>query len=308
MNRCPITYEDCGENKYSKKGLWLLSKKLTDLNDFPYTPKEQLQLAAELSEKLSIQGVQPKLSVSLNVSRQLFEVVEIGGTYIFKPPHQLYEELPQNEDLTMKLASLVGIKVPLHGMIYNIDGSLTYFIKRFDRLAKKQKIAVEDFSQLLGLSRDTKYESSMEKMVPIVDKHCTFPLLEKAKLFQLIIFNFLTGNEDMHIKNFSLIRRKESVEFSPAYDLLNTSLVLKTKEEIALPINGKKSNLNRKDLIDYFAKERLGLSEATIQSELNKFKKSLTQWSELIDRSFLSEDKRKRYHEMIASRWSRLKN
>lgn len=308
MNRCPITYENCGDSRYSQDGLKLLSKRLTNLKDFPYTSKEQIQLSGQMVEKISIQGVQPKLSVVLNVAEEVFEIVEKNGTFIFKPPHHLYEEVPQNEDLTMKLATVVGIKVPLHGMVYNKDGSLTYFIKRFDRLSKNQKVAVEDFSQLLGYSRDTKYDSSMEKMIPIIEKHCTFPLNEKLRLFRLVLFNFLTGNEDMHNKNFSLIRRKDTVELSFAYDLLNTSLITKTKEEMALPLRGKKSNLKRTDFVEYFGIERLGLPEVMIERELKNFKKSLNKWDEWINRSFLSLDMRQRYRKLIRDRWLRLES
>ena len=123
MNRCPITYELCDDQKYTQKGLKLLSKSLKNLKDFPYTPKEQIQMAAQLASKLSIQGVQPKLSVILKVKEERFEIVEKGGRFIIKPPHHLYDEVPQNEDLTMRLAKIVDIEVPFHGMIYNIDGS-----------------------------------------------------------------------------------------------------------------------------------------------------------------------------------------
>lgn len=234
MNRCPITYELCGEDEYSLRGLHLLSKKLSHFKNFPYTPKEQIQLAAQLATKLSIQGVQPKLSIALNTSDQIFQIVEQGGTFILKPPHHLYEEIPENEDLTMRLAHLAGITVPLHGMVYNIDGTLSYFIKRFDRKEKKQKIAVEDFSQLLGFSRETKYESSMEEVISVIDKHCTFPMVEKLRLFRLTFFNYLIGNEDMHLKNFSLIRNSNKVELSPAYDLLNTTIILRTRSESSI--------------------------------------------------------------------------
>src|SRR5208282_995547 len=116
------------------------------------------------------------------------------------------------------------------------------------------KVGVEDFSQLLGHTRDTKYESSMEKLIPVLEKHATFPLLEKIKLFRLVLFNFLVGNEDMHLKNFSLIRDKQRVELSPAYDLINTTIAIHAKEEIALPLRGKKSRLTSTDLIDYYGK------------------------------------------------------
>lgn len=305
MNRCPITYELCS-NKYSKDGLHLLSPKLKMLNDFSLTAQEQRALAVQQITKISIQGVQPKLSVKLNVAKEQFEVVDIGGTFILKPPHQMYEEVPQNEDLTMRLAKIVGLEVPLHGMIYNIDGSLTYFIKRFDKLPRGEKLAVEDFSQLMGFSRDTKYESSMEKLIPVIEKHCTFPLLEKVKLFRLTIFNFLVGNEDMHLKNFSLIQRDDKVELSPVYDLLNSSIIIKSNEELALPIKGKKSRLNRDDLIDYFGKERLGLSEKIMQEEMQNFQKADPLWKKLLNESFLSQKMRDKYLTLLQNRKTRL--
>jgi serine/threonine-protein kinase HipA len=303
--RCPITYELCDDQKYTKKGLQLLSKSLKNLKDFPYTPKEQIQLATQFASKLSIQGVQPKLSVTLNIKKEEFEIVEKGGRFIIKPPHHIYEEVPQNEDLTMRLAKIVDIEVPLHGMIYNIDGSLSYFIKRFDR-SRNQKIALEDFSQLLEYSRETKYESSMEKVISVLEKHCTFPVIEKLKLFRLVIFNFIVGNEDMHLKNFTLIRRENKVELSPAYDLLNTTIIMKAEEEIALPIRGKKNKLNRSDFVDYFGGVRLGLSEAILKNELLKFKASLDQWKKLIGNSFLSEKMGSLYEKLIIDRWKRL--
>ncbi len=304
MNRCPITYELCDDQKYTQKGLKLLSKSLKNLKDFPYTSKEQIQMAAQFASKLSIQGVQPKLSVTLNVKEEVFEIVEKRGRFIIKPPHHIYEEVPQNEDLTMRLAAVVGIEVPFHGMIYNIDNSLSYFIKRFDR-TRSHKISVEDFSQLLERSRDTKYESSMEKVVSVIEKHCTFPLMEKLKLFRLVIFNFLVGNEDMHLKNFTLIRRENKVELSPAYDLLNTTIIMKAEEEIALPIRGKKKKLNRSDFVDYFGIERLGLSASILENELSKFKESLNSWKRLINDSFLSEKMRSRYEKLIENRWKK---
>lgn len=305
MNRCPITYQFC-EDKYSEKGLKLLSPKLNELHDFPFTAKEQQELAIQQVTKISIQGVQPKLSVRLNVAEGKFEMVDREGTFIFKPPHQFFEELPQNEDLTMRLAQLVELEVPLHGMIYNLDSSLTYFIRRFDRLPRGHKLGVEDFSQLMGFSRDIKYESSMEKLIPVIEKHCTFPLLEKLKLFRLVIFNFLVGNEDAHLKNFSLIRREDKVELSPAYDLVNSSIVVRVREEIALHLRGKKSKLSRADLVDYFGKERLGLSHEVLEEELHRFKKASSSWDELLARSFLSPSYQDKYFAVLSERRSRL--
>ncbi len=307
MNRCPITYELCGEQKYSAQGLKLLSPKLKDLLDFPYNKGDQLKEAMARATKMSIQGVQPKLSVRLNVSAGIFEIADQGGTFIIKPQNDLYEELPENEDLTMRLAALAGIEIPLHGMIYSKDGSRSYFIKRFDRLPKKKRVAVEDFAQLTGQTRETKYSSSMEKVAGVLDQFCTFPLIEKQKLFRLTIFNFLCGNEDMHLKNFSLIRRNGKVEISPSYDLLNTTITMPNpQEEFALTLAGRKSKITKENLIDYFGSERLGLTSIIIKKTLQEIENQKLKWYKQIQISFLSEEMKKKYVELMSLRWARI--
>ncbi len=280
----------------------MLSKNLTDLHDFPFTANEQIRLAEDMALKLSIQGVQPKLSVKLNVHKSIFEVVDKMGTFILKPPHHLYEEVPQNEDLSMKLAKQVGINTPISGLIYNIDDSLTYFIKRFDRGPKKTKYPVEDFAQLMSLDRDTKYNSSIEKLINLINDFCTFPIIEKGKFFRNIVFNYLIGNEDMHLKNYSLITINDITQLSPAYDLLNTSIVLKASEEISLSLNGKKSNLKRQDFIDYLAKKRLGLSTQEIDECMTICYEVMPSWQETISSSFLSENKKIQYEALVLKR------
>lgn len=302
MNRCLITYELCGTHRYSKAGLRSLSALLKDLSVFPFSLQEQIQKAAELGTKLSIQGVQPKLSLVLHPGQGEFAIVDKGGRFILKPPHLLYESLPENEDLTMKLAHLAGIEVPLHGLLRNIDGTLSYFIKRFDRVGRHTKLAVEDFSQLGKGARETKYDSSMEKVAAMIDTYCTFPMLEKKKLFRRVLFNFLIGNEDAHLKNFSLIRIDDCVSLSPAYDLVNTTIVLQAKEEIALPIRGKKNRLTKADLVDYFGQECLGLTAPVVNQELFELCAAVPAWENLIAISFLPSDLRMRYLELVHRR------
>jgi serine/threonine-protein kinase HipA len=303
MNRCPITYELCGDEKYSFKGLKLLSNNLKESLLFPYTAQEQLALAAKYATKLSIQGVQPKLSVKLNAAEHCFEIVESRGTFIIKPQHPFFNELPQNEDLTMRLASMIGLEVPLHGMVYGQDGSLSYFIKRFDRYGHSKKLAVEDFAQLSNASRQTKYDSSMEKLIPIIEEYCSFPILEKLKLFKITLFCFLVGNDDMHLKNFSIIRRPQRVELTPAYDLVNSSIVLRSNEEIALPLKGKKSNLRREHLVDYYGRERLNLNSVVIDEELARLQQILPEWISLINKSFLSKELQHNYIDLLQKRY-----
>ncbi|MCB1134788.1 MAG: HipA domain-containing protein [Chlamydiia bacterium] len=306
MNRCPITYQECGARKYSRQGLRLLSPQLNEDLEFPFTAAEQLSLVGQYADKLSIGGIQPKLSVRLNISKHTLEPVEARGVFIVKPQHPVYPSLPEIEDLTMRLAALAGMDVPFHCLVYGSDNSLCYLVRRFDRYGRGKKYAVEDFSQLSGHNRDTKYDSSMEQLVPIIDSHCSFPLLEKVKLFRMTLFCFLVGNEDMHLKNFSLIRRPEKIELSPAYDLLNSTIVIRGKDELALPLKGKRSKLTRALLCDYYGSERLRLNQGVIETELQSLAQAYLGWGTVIDSSFLPEKMRESYKDLLDERSQRL--
>lgn len=308
MNRCPISYELCGENQYAASGLKMLSKSLQKLAPLPFSAQEQRREAAVRMKRMSIQGVQPKLSANLDTRNSIFEIVNQKGKYIVKPQSDIYQQVPENEDVSMRMAKVVGIEVPLHGMVYSKDGSLSYFIKRFDRVGRNKKLPVEDFSQLAGLSRDTKYDFTIEKIIRLIEQFCTFPAIEKIKFFKLVLFSFVIGNEDMHIKNFSLITRNNKVEFSPAYDLLNSTLAMDgAEEEMALHLAGKRSRFKRRELIDYLGKERLGLNQNSIYTVEQEFKAAIPKWRQLINSSFLDNERRIIYLELINKRSQRLK-
>jgi len=306
MNRCPITYALCGTEKYSEKGRRLLAPKLTKLNDLPFSAAEQRQEAVNRVKKLSIQGVQPKLSAVFSVINQQFEFVDQFGNYIIKPQSDLFPELPENEDVTMKMAKAFGLEVPLHGMVYSKDGSLSYFIKRFDRYSKGKKHATEDFAQLTGNSRDTKYNFTMEKVVNVIEEFCTFPAIEKADFFKRVLFCFITGNEDMHLKNFSVITTAGKTMLTPAYDFLNSSIAIKSpEEELALSLKGKMSNFKSTDFIEYYSKERLELNEKTIDTILSDMNKNESKWIELVEISFLSDGMKEKYLKLMKNRLNR---
>ena len=305
--RCPITYQQVDSGKYSIVGLHSLSSKLNSLNDIPLSLSEIHQEYLSRAGKMSIQGVQPKLSMKLNIKENQFEIVDIKGKFILKPPNELYPELPQNEDLSMKMAKICNIEVPWHGLIYSKDNILNYAIRRFDRKGHNNKLALEDFAQLSNATRNTKYNSSMEQIVSIIDEFCAFPILEKIKLFRRILFNFLIGNEDMHLKNFSLITRNRKVELSPAYDLLNTTIALPNLiEEIALPIGGKKNKINHHDVIDYLGKERMKIPSKKIEEEIERIFSCYLEWEKLIEISFLSETMKEKYNILVQDRKKRI--
>lgn len=309
MKYCPITYDVISENEvYSKRGLRLLSPQLNSLSPLTLTAKEQRLEAAARVGKMSVQGVQPKLSAQLKVKEGHFEIVDQFGHYILKTQSDIYPEVPENEALSMTMAKLIGLEVPAHGLVYAKDNSMTYFIKRFDRTKHRDKLAVEDFAQLSLATRDTKYDSSMEKVAKIIEKYCTFPKIETVKLYKLTLFNFLIGNEDMHLKNFSVITRGKIITLSPAYDLLNSTIILsRSKEELALPLNGKKNNLTKKSLLHYFPIEYMQLNQSIVDSILQQIESALPHWLSLIERSFLSKNGQEKYLELLNKRWDRLK-
>jgi serine/threonine-protein kinase HipA len=303
MNRCPITYQPCGEDRYSPVGFKILSPGLRSLHDLEYTAEEQRREAFNRASKMSIQGVQPKLSAVLNIRDGRFEIVDQGGKFILKPQHHIFREMPENEDLTMKLAGEIGLEIPPHGLIWSRDGTLTYFIRRFDRKGRHDRIPVEDLAQLAGLNRDTKYQYSMEGLVKLIDAHCTFPAIEKIKLFKMVLFNFLVGNEDMHLKNFSIITRNNKVTLSPCYDLVNTTIEYrKPDEQIALPLKGKKKNLTRNDLVNYFGRERCDLTAKSMEKVLETIAWSVPSWFKWIGISFLSMEMKEKYLRLLESR------
>lgn len=308
MKHCPITYETIANNEdYSVRGLHLLSPQLNNLQRLALTAAEQRREAVARVGKMSIQGVQTKLSAQLKIKAGCFELVDQNGHYILKPQSEYYPELPENEALTMSLATTIGLEVPVHGLVYSEDNSMTYFIKRFDRAGHHKKIAQEDFAQLLGLDRQTKYESSMEKVVSVIASFCTFPKIEFIKLFKLTLFNFLIGNEDMHLKNFSLITRGQKITLSPVYDLLNSSIAMgNAREEMALPLNGKKNNIQKRDFLDYFAMQRLGLNQNIVTEVMEELEQTIPSWRKLIGKSFLSPPMQKQYLHLLEERQKRL--
>jgi len=308
MKRCPITYEVINDDQqYSQRGLRLLSPQLNNLKPLQMTAQEQQREAINRAGKMSIQGVQTKLSALLKVKNECFEIVDSNGRYILKTQSFLYSEAPQNEAITMSLAETIGLEVPIHGLVYSIDNSMTYFIKRFDRLPGNKKLATEDFTQLLGLDRETKYEGSVEQVISVISKHCSFPKIEFVRLFKLIVFNFLIGNEDMHLKNFSLITRDGKVTLSPAYDLLNSSIAVnKQFEEMALPLMGKKNKLTRNIFFQYFAEERLRLNQTIINEVTQQIQQAIPVWRTMISNSFLSTGMKEKYLKLLEERRERL--
>ncbi len=267
--------------------------------------KQLEELAKQIIIKsVAVTGVQPKLSLDLEKHKgelSRLTIVGLNGDYILKPSSKEYAELPENEDVTMHLAELVKIKTAKHTLIRLHSGELAYLTKRFDRKNGK-KIAVEDFCQLSENLTEHKYRSSIEKIGKLTHQYTANKGFEAQRLFELVLFSYLTGNADMHLKNFSLIENNlGEYEFSPAYDLLNTTLVISDdNEESALTINGKKNRLKLNDF-DVLA-ESLKINEKSVQAIYGRFHKVLPKWIVFIQQSFLTKEMQEGYINLITKR------
>lgn len=274
-----------------------------------YTREDMDGLAADIiRSQTTLTGVQAKLSLNLtkHEGTKRLTIVGLWGQYIFKPQTDVYEQLPEVEDLTMYLAEDAKLPVARHSLIRLADGSLGYITKRFDRDAKGSKIAMEDMCQLSERKTEDKYKSSYEQIAKMIARYSSVPRLDLTNFFELLLFCWITGNNDMHLKNFSLYCPKSQYVLAPAYDLVNAALVNpQDKEELALTLNGKKSRLNLQDFIQ--AAERMGLTERFVEQTMERFNTFLPLWRQTISRSFLTDELKQGYVEMLGERLQRLR-
>ncbi|MGV0956972.1 HipA domain-containing protein [Empedobacter falsenii] len=310
MIKCLSCYKELAENetdfhsKCSKKIFGSINPPSIDFDS-----KQLEELAKELIVKsVAVTGVQPKLSLNLisDINKQSrFTIVDLEGNYILKPASKEYIDLPENEDLTMHLAELVKIKTATHTLIRLKSGELAYLTKRFDR-KNQDKIAVEDFCQLTENLTEHKYRGSIEKIGKLIYQLTKNSGFEAQKLFEIVLFNYLTANADMHLKNYSLIENDfNEYELSPAYDLLNTLLLIPDdKEESALTINGKKNRLKIEDF-NQLAKT-LKIPNKSVESIYKRFIKIRLKWIDFVEISFLNKDTKQAYIETLNTRFNKL--
>lgn len=312
MKRCLFCYKPLGENEQDFHAS--CSKKIFGLSTPPalmYSEEDIESLAKEvIKSQTAVTGVQAKLSLHIsgnlkNGTERRFTIVGLWGGYILKPPAIQYPQLPEVEDLTMHMAQLTSIKTAPHCLIRLNQGNLAYITKRVDR-TKNSKLSMEDMCQLTERLTEDKYHGSYEQIGKAILKYSVTPGLDLINFFELVLFSFLTGNADMHLKNFSLLEEPGiGMTLSPAYDLINTALVNPSDdEELALSINGKKKKIKKQDFIA--AMNTLNIEEKQQQNIFRKMAKSMPKWIEMIDLSFLSDDYKEKYKAIINDRFSRI--
>lgn len=305
MSKCLYCYKEVttGKDFHEECSLKFFGTKIAPKID--YSIQEMAKLAQQVVERrISVPGVQPKLSMSVlddhRKDQRLTVVGALGGNYIFKPPSEDFPEMPANEHVTMKMAELFNIDVVPHSLIRLSSGELSYITKRIDRTKEGTKIHMLDMFQVVEAF--DKYKGSMERVGKAVLQYAENTLLDVLRLFELTLFTYLTGNNDMHLKNFSLIKAEYGWTLAPAYDLLNVTIVNPDdQEELALTLAGKKKKITRKILIDFGL--GLGLNQKQINGVFNRFQKSRNKAIGLIHNSFLSEKMKQAYIDVLENRY-----
>lgn len=278
------------------------TKEIPQLN---YTSNDLEKLAIQvIQDQTSLTGVQPKLSLHLNEyeGSQRLTIVGLWGGFICKPQTLQFEQMPETEDLTMHLAELARIDVVPHTLIRMADDALCYLTRRIDRTVTGEKIAMEDMCQLTERQTEHKYKSSYERIAKAIGQYSSIPKMDITNYFEVILFSWITGNNDMHLKNFSLYEPYDGmIRLAPAYDLINAAILNpKDDEELALTLNGKKKKLKHSDFIA--AGLTMGLERKTIERLIQKYAKLFPKMYTVINNSFLNEELKNKYIELLKER------
>lgn len=276
---------------------------------FPYTRDHMSELARQvIRTSSSVTGIQAKMSLDVNRGGKnepaKFTIVGLWGKYIFKPQSSKYPCLPELEDLTMKMAEAAHIRTARHTLIRLADGELGYLTLRMDRGRKGEKISMLDMCQLTNRLTEHKYYGTYQQLADTVKKYSSAPMLDVQRFWEIVLFSWITGNSDMHCKNFSLIDRKNGdYVLSPAYDLLAVLLADPADtEEMAMSfiVGGPKSGFDRDTFMTAFVQS--GIPTVVADKMIERMKGNLPVWKELISQSFLPEEMKADYCRLLDQR------
>ena len=312
MNKCLYCYREleegqkdyhpsCAKKFFGKAEAPLLPYSRDNIND----------LAREsVLRRMAVTGVQSKLSMDVNRGGKdepdRLTIVGLWGKYILKPKSDEFPWLPEVEDLTMHLAEIAKIDVVPHTLIRFNDGELAYLTRRIDRDSHGTKYLMEDMCQISEFNTLNKYRSSYEKIAKLIKLHSTAPMLDLVNFWEVVVFSWITGNSDMHLKNFSLISRTpDHYVLSQAYDLINVHLIFpEDDEELALTLDGKKKRISKQSFVRAMASS--GLGDKVIEKIFRKFLDVAPKWYDFIDVSFLPAELKEKYKEEIGANLGKL--
>ena len=305
MSKCLYCYQELEEGQ--KDFHPACAKKFfgkAEIPTLPYSRDNINDLAKEsVLKRIAVTGVQSKLSMDVNKGGKdepdRLTIVGLWGKYILKPKSKEFPWMPEVEDLTMHLAEIAKIDVVPHTLIRFSDGELAYLTQRIDRDRHGTKYLMEDLCQISERSTTDKYKSSYEKIAKLIKLHSSAPMLDLVNFWEVVVFSWITGNSDMHLKNFSLISRTPGqYVLSRAYDLVHVHLVFpEDEEELALTLDGKKKHINKQNFIRAMASS--GLGDKVTENIFCKFANAAPSWYDFIDKSFLPVELKEKYKEEI---------
>jgi len=310
MSKCLYCYHELGEGQvdfHPSCARKFFGSKTAPI--LPYTRNNMAELARQvIRASVSVTGVQAKMSLDVNRCDKnepvKFTIVGLWGKYIFKPQSAKYPHLPELEDLTMKMAEVAHIRTARHTLIRLADGELGYLTLRMDRGKKNEKISMLDMCQLTNRLTEHKYYGTYQQLAETIKKYSSAPMLDVQRFWELVLFSWMTGNSDMHCKNFSLIDTGNGeYVLSPAYDLLAVLLADPADtEEMAMgfSVGGKKSGFDRNTFMTAFVES--GISVARSEKMIEQMKTHLPEWKELISQSFLPEKMKVDYYTLLDKR------
>jgi len=277
----------------------------------PLLAYEEDELAAlakkAVKNRVTVPGVQAKLSLEIKEKAEKaskLTIVGLWGSFILKPPSPTWPQLPENEHCTLMMAECADIETVPYGLIRLKSGALSFITRRIDRTQEGKKRAMEDMCQLTERMTEDKYKGSHEHIAKVIKRCSANPLFDLVRFFDRVFFCYITGNVDMHLKNFSLFKDKEiGWKLAPAYDLLSTRLVIpesKDPDELALTLNGKKSNFS----LNTFKKfgQNIGLNTKQIDNIFEKYESRINDFIEVVGQSFLNNNMQENYTLLLEQR------
>lgn len=298
MKSCPVCLERAEGGPHPSCLVELFGEARVPTIDFELAKLHTAALA--MAGHISLTGIQRKLSVSLSDDpTPALRIATAHATLILKPQSQTYPAIPENEHVTLRIAAAAGIEVPTAGLFPLGDGTPALVVRRFDRRGSR-RVPLEDFCQLSARSPKEKYDASSEECVRLVRRFASEPGPEVLRLFRRLLVIWWTGNGDMHLKNFSMLTGPDArVRLAPAYDLVNTRLII-PDDGLALPVLGKKDKLSRQTWLR-FAKWA-SIAEPLAEREIAAVASALPSAEALVDRSALSDEMKASYVDLLRTR------
>lgn len=310
MKHCLYCYAPLAEGEVDFHGSCI--KKFfgtTDLPEFPYSESDLLEMAEEfIRSQKAITGVQPKVSLEIEKPKRAIPklaIVGLWGDFILKLPNDEYPYMPETESLTMYLGQTYGLNVVPFSLFRLQSGKLAYLTKRIDR-TKNGKLHMEDMCQLTERLTEDKYKGSYEQIGRVIRAYSANPGNDAITFFEVVLFSFLTGNSDMHLKNFSLISSDgNAYQLTDAYDLISSKLLLPEDiEEMALSINARKNKIALRDFDALAASLKIPVKVK--EALYKRFSNIWPGWENLMDRSFLPDELLKEYKSLILGKLKKI--